>query len=298
MKITFLGTAAMQPTRDRNATSILLSHKSENILIDCGEGTQRQLKLAGIKPTKITKILISHWHGDHVLGLPGLIHTLGASEYSKTLEIYGPKGTKKHMKNLFKFFVRKDKIKIKVNETNKEGLLLETKDLNIYTTNLKHSCPTLGYIFKEKDKRKMKMHYLKKFGLTRDPILGRLQQGKNIKHKGQKILAKDATTLIPGKKISIILDNIPTSRLIKPIKDSDLLIMESSFSSELDDMAKKSKHTTAKHAAEIAKKANVKKLILTHIGKRYKSATPLVMDAKKIFAKTSAAKDFMEIKLQ
>ncbi len=297
MKITFLGTAAMQPTKERNATSILLSNKSENILVDCGEGTQRQLKLAGIKPTKITKILISHWHGDHVLGLPGLIHTLGACEYSRTLEIYGPKGTKKHMKNLFKFFVRKDKIKIKVNETSKEGLLLETKDLDIYTTKLKHSCPTLGYIFKEKDKRKMKMNYLKKFGLTRDPVLGKLQQGKDIKHKGHKILVKDATTLIPGKKVSIILDNLPTSNLINPIKDSDLLIMESSFSSELKNKARRFKHTTARQAAEIAKKAKVKKLILTHIGKRYKSAAPLVKDAKKVFPKTTSAKDFMEITL-
>jgi ribonuclease Z len=297
MKITFLGTAAVQPTKDRNTTAIFISHKNENILIDCGEGTQRQLKLAEIKPTKITKIFISHWHGDHILGLPGLIHTLGASEYSKTLEIYGPKGTKKHMKNLFKFFVREDKIKIKVNETTKEGLLLETKDLNIYTTKLTHSCPTLGYIIKEKDKRKMKIAYLKKFGLTKDPILGKLQQGKDITYKGHKILAKSATTLIPGKKVSIILDNIPTNRLIRPVKDSDLLIMESSFSSELKDIAKKYKHSTARQAAEIAKKAKVKKLILTHIGKRYKSAAPLVKDAKKVFSKTIAAKDFMEIKL-
>ena len=95
MEIFFLGTGCMVPTKDRNTSAILVSYKNDNILIDCGEGTQRQMRTAGIKPTKITKILISHWHGDHVFGLPGLIQTLGASEYSGVLEIYGPKGSKK-----------------------------------------------------------------------------------------------------------------------------------------------------------------------------------------------------------
>ena len=93
IKITFLGTGSMVPTKERNATSLLLSYKSENILVDCGENTQRQLKIAGISPTKLTKILITHWHGDHVLGLPGLFQTLAASNYKKTLKIYGPKKT-------------------------------------------------------------------------------------------------------------------------------------------------------------------------------------------------------------
>jgi len=297
MKITFLGTSDMHPTKDRNHTSILLNHGNENILVDCGEGTQRQLKIAEIKPTKITKILISHWHGDHILGIPGLLFTLGSLEYSKTLEIYGPKGTKEFMNKMFSFFVRPDKVKIKIHEIEKPGLFLKTKDLEFYSTNLKHSCPTLGYVIKEKDKRKMKLNYLKKFGLTRDPLLGKLQKGKNITYKKQKILAKDATTLIPGKKISIILDNYPTKKLEKVTKDSDVLIMESSYSSNLEDIAKKRKHTTAKRAAEIAKKAKVKKLILTHIGRRYKSSTPLVKEAKKVFPKTIAAKDFMTISL-
>ena len=95
----------MKPTKDRNHPSILLSHGSEGILFDCGENTQRQLNIAGIKPTKITKILISHWHGDHVLGLPGLIQTLGSSDYNQTLKIYGPPDSKKHFKAMFDAFI-------------------------------------------------------------------------------------------------------------------------------------------------------------------------------------------------
>jgi len=297
MEITFLGTSAVQPTRDRNPTSILLTHGSENILIDCGEGTQRQLKIANLKITKITRIFISHWHGDHILGLPGLIHTLGASEYSKCLEIYGPKGTKKYMEYLLKFFLNKEKIKIKTIEIVKEGKFLETRDLEFYSVNLEHSCPTLGYIIKEKDKRKINLPYLKKFGLKEDPIIGKLQQGEDITYKGKKISAKKATKTIPGKKISILLDNTPTKKLIKPIENSDILIMEASFASELREKAKQYKHSTAEQAAEIAKGSKAKKLILTHIGKRYKSSAILVKEAKSIFPKTKAAEDFMKIKL-
>lgn len=297
MKITFLGTSGMQPTKNRNASSILINHKDENILIDCGEGTQRQLRKANISPTKITKILISHSHSDHILGLPGLIITLGASEYSKTLEIYGPKGTKKLMKNIQKTFIQKNKVNLKVNDITKEGSFLETKDLAFSNVKLNHSTICLGYIIKEKDRRKMKMSYLKKFGLTKDPILGKLQQGKNITHKGHKILVKDATTLVSGKKISIIMDTAPTENAIKAVKNSDLLVTESTFSSALKHKAKYYKHLTSEDAARIAKKSNSKKLILTHFGKRFNTPTIMLKEAKKIFKNTRAAKDLLTISL-
>ena len=101
MQILFLGTSSMVPTKERNQNGILISHGSEGILVDCGEGMQRQLKIVGVSLTKITKILISHWHGDHVLGLPGLIQSMSAAGYEKTLMIYGPLGTKKFMEKMF-----------------------------------------------------------------------------------------------------------------------------------------------------------------------------------------------------
>ena len=102
MKIIFLGTSAMVPTRERNLTGVLINYKNENILIDCGEGTQRQIKLAKLSPTKITKILLTHLHGDHIFGMPGLLQTMANSNYNKKLEIYGPKGTKKYLNFILK----------------------------------------------------------------------------------------------------------------------------------------------------------------------------------------------------
>ena len=296
MEITFLGTSAMQPTKDRNPSSIFINHKNQNILIDCGEGTQRQLQIANISPTKITKILISHWHGDHVLGLPGLIMTLAASEYTKKLEIYGPKGTKKYMNNLLNLFITKNELNIEIKELKKEEKFLETKDLLFSNFKLNHSTDCLGYVIKEKNRRKMKLSYLKKFGLTKDPILGRLQQGKNINYKGHKILVNDATDLIIGKKISIVSDTTYTSSIIKNVKNSDILIIESTYSKELIKKAKEYKHLTSEQAAKIAKQANVKQLILTHIGKRFKNTSILLKEAKEVFKNTKIAKDFLKIK--
>src|SRR3989344_8427986 len=116
MEITFLGTGCMQPTKTRNHSGILLSYKTENILFDCGEGIQRQMRIAGVKPAKVTRILISHWHGDHVFGLAGLLNTMGADKADKKVYIYGPLGTKKFLGYLLKSFASKDVIEMEVKE--------------------------------------------------------------------------------------------------------------------------------------------------------------------------------------
>jgi len=199
MQIIFLGTSSMIPTKERNHSSVLIIYGSENILVDCGEGTQRQLKIAGIKLTKITKILISHWHGDHVLGLPGLIQSMSASDYDKTLKIYGPTGTKKFMKKMFEVFVFDEKINIEIYEI-KSGKFFEDDNFILEAAPLEHSIETLGYCFIEKDKRKINIPYIKTLKIPHGPLLGKLQDGKNIKWKGKKIPLDKATKVIKGNK--------------------------------------------------------------------------------------------------
>lgn len=295
MKITFLGTSCMFPTIERNHTGILLNYGSENILFDCGENIQRQLRIAKISPTKITKILLTHLHGDHILGLPGLIFTLEASNYTKTLEIYGPKGTKLFFKKMMNLY-RLDEIKIKVTEINNK-VFLKTREFNLEAYSLKHNIPCLAYSFIENPKRRINLNYMKKFNLTKDPLLGNLQQGKNIVYKGKKIKAKDATYLIPGKKITLILDTIPCTNCIKAAKNSDLLIAEATFSDELKEKARLFKHLTASQSAQIAKSSKSKKLILTHFSQRYKDVKGLEKEAKKIFKNTISAYDFLNIEI-
>jgi len=295
IKLTFLGTGSMVPTKERNHVAALISYKNENILVDCGEGTQRQLRLADVSTTKVTKILLSHWHGDHVLGLPGMMYSLSANEYSKTLDIYGPKGTKEFMRHLFKGFAYKNKISYNVYEIE-EGTFFENKDFKLEAKKLDHTSLCFGYAFHEKDRRKINVSYLKKnFGFTKHPILRELQKGKDITWKGKKIQADKATTIRKGKKITIISDTGYCDAAIKLAKDSDLLICESTYLSDLEENANEYKHLTSKQAAEIAKKAKAKQLVLTHFSQRYNNTKELEKEAKKIFKNLSCAKDFMTL---
>jgi len=295
ISITFLGTSAMMPTKERNHSSIFINFKNEGILVDCGEGTQRQLRIAGIKPGKITKLLITHWHGDHVLGIPGLIQNLAANNYRRALEIYGPKGTKKYLKNMLSGIVMQERIKYEVNEIN-AGIFYK-KDFILEAAHLDHITPCLAYSIREKDRRKIKLNYLKKFGLKQNPLLGDLQKGKNIVYQGKKISADKATELIKGKKITVIMDTAPTRNAEKIARDSDLLIAEATWSKELEKFVMKRKHLTAELAAKMAKKANAKKLILTHFSQRYKDMKELETEARKFFKNTILAEDFMKVEV-
>jgi ribonuclease Z len=293
MEIVFLGTSSMVPTADRNHPAILLNYKAEHILVDCGEGTQRQFRKAKISPAKITKLLITHWHGDHVLGIPGLLQTLIQSNYSKTLEIYGPKGTKSYFSKMMDAFdIRGHMINYKIKEI-KGGKIFDDKEFYLEAFRLDHgSC--YGYNFIEKDRRKIN---LKKFGLKSDPILKKLQEGKDIIWEGKKIKAKDATTLVKGKKVCIVSDTGKCDNITKFGKNSDLMICEATLMHELKDIAKERKHLTSVQAAECAKKAKVKSLILTHFSQRYNDVKYLLKEAKAKFKETKAASDFLKISL-
>lgn len=296
MEITFLGTSSMVPTKERNQSTALISYGSEGILIDCGEGTQRQMKITGIKLTKITKILISHWHGDHVLGLPGLIQSLGASDYDKTLEVYGPVGTKKYFQALASAFIFDRKIKMEIYEV-KEGRFFENGDFILEALPLEHGIPTLGFCFTEKDKRKIDLKKVRVLGIPEGPLLGKLQDGKTIVFKGNKIKPEQVSDLEEGKKIAIITDTLPCNNCYKLAKDADLLICESTYSSKLEMKGEKHNHMTAKQAAQIANKAGVEKLILTHFSARYKNTQEIEEDARDVFDNTICAKDFMKINI-
>ncbi len=284
----------MQPTKERNLSSILLNYDSENILFDCGEGVQRQMKIAKIKPTRLTRVIISHLHPDHTIGLPGLLYNLYANEYKKTLHIYGPKGIREIVR-FFIGFVGK-KIKYEIHEII-SGTIIKEKKFSVKAIKLDHDIECYGFEFIESDKRKINLNYLKKFGLKQNPILKRLQEGKSITWKGNKIEVDKATKLIKGKKIAFIWDTKLCNNCRKIAKDADLLISESTFIDNLKQKASKYKHLTAKQAAEIAKKSNVKKLILTHISSRYKDGKEILKEAKNIFKNTKVAKDFMEVEI-
>lgn len=292
--ITFLGTGNAVPTPKRNHTAILLTYKNENILVDCGEGTQRQFKFAHLSASKLTKILLTHWHGDHILGLPGLFQTLTMSDFQKELEIYGPKNTKQFIAALEEIF--KLKVKTKVQEAT--GKFWENKEFYLEAKQMSHGIPSLAFSFVIKDKLRIDKKKLQKLKLENSPELAKLAQGKDITIDKKKIKAKDLTYLEKGRKITFILDTAPNPNAIELAKDSTLLICEASFTQEESEMAKEKLHLAAHDAAQIAKKAKVERLILTHISQRYEhDPRPVLDEAKKVFKNVTLAKDFDVVEL-
>jgi len=286
----------MVPTKERNHSSALISYGSEGILIDCGEGTQRQIKIAGIKPSKVTKILISHWHGDHVLGIPGLIQTLAKNGYDKVLEIYGPEGTKERMANMFKAFSFEDKIETKIYEITKKRFF-EGNDFFLEALPLEHGIITIGFSFTEKDKRRISVDVVRKIGIPDGPLLGKLQSGKSITFKEKKITPEQATYVVKGKKLSFIADTVPCNNALELAMNSDILVCEATYADNLKEKAAEYMHMTSKQAGLLANQAKAKKLILTHFSQRYKTMGEIEDDAKDVFSNTICAYDFMKIKI-
>lgn len=288
-QITFLGTGQAIPTAKRNHTAILLTWKDENILFDCGEGTQRQFRKLKLNPCKLTRILITHWHGDHVLGLPGLLQTLALNGYNRTLNIYVPKGTRQFMDLIFRLFVFEGKIKYKIEEV--EGRFFETNDFVLEAEKMSHGTPCLAYSFIEKEKIRIDKAKLRKYKL-KGKIIAELQKGNNIIWQGKKILARNLTYKQAGKKITVILDTRMNQQAVKIAGNSDLLISEATYTEKEKDLAERYGHLTASQAGEIAKKSKSKKLVLLHISQRYEANEKAILnEAKKIFKNTALVND-------
>jgi len=296
MEITILGTSGSVPTKDRNVSATFIAYKAEGLLFDCGEGTQRQMKKAGIPLSKITKIFITHWHGDHVIGLPGLLQSLGLGNHAGSIEIYGPVGTKERIGYMFSAFEFDRRLDMRVHEV-KSGVIVKEKDFVIECALLKHRVICLGYAFIENEKRHMDVKLLKKHGVPLGPYVGKLQEGSVVTVSGKKITPDMVSEVIPGKKVAYVTDTVVCAGAHTLAENADILICESTYHSDLTDQAHEYAHMTAKEAAQIASQANAKKLYLTHFSARYADPSVLEQDAREIFDNTEAAQDLMKIKL-
>ncbi|RPF55699.1 ribonuclease Z [Aquisalibacillus elongatus] len=274
MEITFIGTGSGVPSKKRNVSSLALSmlqQRDEVWLFDCGEATQHQILHSKIKPRKISKIFITHMHGDHIFGLPGLLSSRSFQEGTTPLEIYGPPRLKEFIE-----------LSLKVSETHLKypivfksidsNILFEDEHVIVKSLRLKHGVPSYGFIIEEKDSvGHLLPNKLKELGIKPGPIYQDIKNHEKITlPDGQTIYREDVTgPIIKGKKVSILGDTLPTEEIIESIYDSDLLIHEATFTDEDRALAKDYNHSTSIQAAELAKKANVKQLILNHVSSRY-----------------------------
>ena len=275
MKIVFLGTGAAVPTKYRNHSSLCMTYESEVFLFDCGEGTQRQLIYTNISPMKINNIFISHLHGDHILGLAGLLQTIGFHGRIEPINIYGPIDTKKTVKNILKIGNHSINFKLNIFELdNKEPLkIINTEKYEIYAYEVNHSISCYSYIFKEKKKPKLNIKKALQLGVKEGPDLKKLKEGSNILLDNGKIIYSKDVLLPPKKGICVAYsgDTTPLEEYGKFLKSINckILIHEATFDSSKKDNALETMHTTISEAVKIAKIANVETLILTHISARY-----------------------------
>ena len=300
LSIIFLGTGGSWPTVKRNVSSVALKRGSEIMLFDCGEGTQRQFQKSKLSYMQISKVFITHFHGDHFLGLPGLIQTMQLNDREKPLHIHGPKGLKKLVSQLLSLGYFKPAYRIVAHEVD-DGDILDFEEYVIHVLKVKHNVPGVAYAMEEKMRpgRFNKPRALE-LGIPEGPMFSKLQRGKSITLDDGREITPDMVLGSPrrGRKIVISGDTTPYDKLIDFSKDADVLIHDATFDSELEDIASEYGHATAFQAAEIAKKANVEKLFLTHISPRYLDYHVLENDARKEFKNSFVAKDFQEVEVE
>lgn len=304
MQIIFLGTGAAVPTLHRWSSSIALSYANEILLFDCGEGAQVQFQKAKLKPGKLTKIFISHFHGDHLYGLIGLLTTLQLNGRDKELSLYGPKGLKDYLVYMEKLSQFTFRYKINFLEIAPEAqeISWDCGEYTISAQPLQHRIPTYGYRFEEKPKPgKFDAERAAQLGIPTGPERAKLMRGEKIVLANGAEIAPNEIIGAPrkGKKFAICTDTMPCKNAVALAQDVNLLIHEGTFEAARSELAQETGHSTVTQAAEIAQKARARQLILTHISARYdnKQVVALEAEAKAVFQESVIAKDLMRVDL-
>lgn len=286
--VTILGSGAAVPTLHRGTTAQYIQCQQRHILIDCGEGTQIQLRKFKIKFQQISLILISHLHGDHVFGLPGLLSTMHLLGRDKGITIYGPVGLKALLTTQLTQVGIKELFSMEIIELEEGSadVIYEDKCITITNFPLRHRMPTHGYLIKEKaHKRKLLKD---KFDLTGVSVsyIGKLIQGEDIIDlEGRQVKSADVTEIgNPSRSYAFCSDTAYHEAIVPHIKEADLLYHEATFLDKESDRAQATFHSTAKQAAAIAQKADVKRLILGHFSARYKDLNQHKLEAETIFS--------------
>ena len=297
LRVVFLGTAGSFPTVDRSLPAIAIHRGKELFLFDCGEGVQRQMFIAQIGFKYKLRIFISHIHGDHILGLPGLLQTMSLFNLTRPVEIYGPAGINNFLQALIDTLRFHLTFPIKIIEV-KEGIVCNESEYWIRSVWTDHRVPNLAYAILEKERPgKFYPEKAQSLCVPEGPLWSRLQYGEKVTLEDERVIVPEQVLGPPrsGRKIVYSGDTKPCDALLELARDADLLIHEATIDDELAERAGQYGHSTPRQAALLAKEANVKRLILTHIGLRYDNADVLRKQAAKIFPNVEVAKDFMEV---
>jgi len=298
MKLVFLGTSAAQPTAKRGLSCICLEREGEILMFDAGESSQISYMKSGLGWNKKMKLFVTHLHGDHCVGILGLLQTMSMQNRTESLEIFGPKGIDEFLAANIKILNFGLSFSILITIVN-EGTIYENNKFLIHAAKANHSITAFSYLFEEKDKPgRFNVEKAKELGIPEGELWNKLQNGEDITNnekiiKPEQVLGQKRL----GKKIGISGDTMPTKELEEFFRECDYLVFDSTFLDEEKQKAQDTCHSTAKQAAELGKNANVKNLILTHFSARYKDEIGHKTEAEQIHNSVITAKDLLEVEI-
>ncbi len=293
--VTILGSGSANPTADKHSAAHVLNVREQFYLVDCGEGAQIQMRRYGIHPLKINAIFISHLHGDHVFGLPGLISTLNFQGRKQPLHIFGPAPLGEIIENHKKYFDQHLEYEIVVHEvdTRKHTLIFENKVMEVFSIPLRHTIPATGFLFREKvPPLNVKKYALEKYGLSLAQIVA-LKRGEDVLLENGERIPNDACTYIPyePRAYAYCSDTQASGKVASIVAGVDLLYHEATYLESEKALAKTSGHSTALQAAKIAASAGAKQLLLGHFSSRYKDESVFREEAKTLFENVLLAEE-------
>jgi ribonuclease Z len=299
LSVTFLGTAASIPTIDRNVAALAVQREGEMLLFDCGEGTQRQMMRYGVG-FSFREIFFTHYHADHMLGVTGLLRTLGLQDRSQPVTLFGPRGAQRILGAAISLGIERNKFPVEILEI-KPGDRLVRGEYDIVVFETEHRADTLGFALVEHPRLgRFNPERARNLGIPEGPLWGRL-------HKGETVTLEDGRAFTPadlvgaprsGRSLVYTGDTRPSLAVIQAAKEADLLIHEATFGGDELARAKETGHSTAAEAARVALEAGAHRLALTHISSRYnRDTSELLAEAKAVFPETVIARDGMTIEV-
>lgn len=295
-ELVVLGTAGQVPTRDRNLNGYLLRWDDEALLFDPGEGTQRQMLLAGVKATSVTRILLTHFHGDHCLGLPGVVQRLALDGVTRPVKLYYPATGHGYLERLLGGSAHFTRAPLEFLPVELPGPVDPGPPLAVIAGRLEHNVPVVGWRIEEPDGRRFVPERLAELGIA-GPSVGELLREGSIEVDGRSVRLDEVSEVRPGQSFAFVMDTRICDAAVGLARGVDMVVCESTYLSAEGALAERYGHLTAAHAGKIARDAGARKLVLTHFSQRYPDAAPLLEEAQAVFPNTVLAADLATIPL-